>query len=199
VEAEMYFPGRALKLLSAIVLLSTFSLALSGCVESKTDLHSAYLVSDFSKYAKYDGWVFQTENLDNHKESTYLWVAFEKPNKLRLAAIDKDFRTAKAKNSPDGDLIISNIAAVPGMKNGFLIGVEEIPGKHVYYAFRLDDKNILYAVTAWGNVSTVPELVKKVNENIDVNEIIKYTPLGETDRQAVLAKVRAQNPQLQEK
>ncbi|MEJ2228288.1 MAG: hypothetical protein P8Y67_08660 [Alphaproteobacteria bacterium] len=198
VEADMYFQSRALKLFSAIALISTFVLSLSGCVESKTDLHSQHIISDFSKYANYDGWIFQTENLDNHKETSYLWVLFEKPNKIRLKAIDEDFKIAKARNSPDGDLIISNIAAIPGIKRGFLIGVQEIPGKHVYFAFRVDDKNTLYAATAWGNVANVSELVKKVNENTATKEIVKYTPLDETDRQKVLAKVRAQNPQQHE-
>ncbi|MEJ2117686.1 MAG: hypothetical protein P8Y36_07210, partial [Alphaproteobacteria bacterium] len=65
VEADMYFQSRALKLFSAIALISTFVLSLSGCVESKTDLHSQYIISNASKYANYDGWIFQTKNLDN--------------------------------------------------------------------------------------------------------------------------------------
>lgn len=194
----MYSSSRILKLISIFVLTSTFGLTLSGCVESKTDLHSPYILSDLSKYAKYDGWVFQTKNLDNQNESSYLWVVFEKPNGIRLKAIDKDFKIAKEKDASDGDLIIKNIAAVPGIKNGYLIGVQEAPGKYVYFAFRLDDKNILYAATAWGNVTTVPELVKKVNDNIASEKPVKYTPLSKTDRQKVLDKVRAQNPQQQE-
>jgi hypothetical protein len=187
----MYFSDRILKLLSAIALLSTFALMLSGCIESKTDLHSSYTISDSSKYAKYDGWIFQTIDSDN-KEISYLWVSFEKPNKLNLIGIDKNFKTSKGKGE---DIIIKHIADMPGIKDEFLIGVHEEDGEYVYFAFHLDDKNTLSAVTAYGKVATVSELVKKVNENIASKKQVKYTPLSETDRQKVLAKVRAQNPQ----
>jgi hypothetical protein len=191
VEAKMYLPGRVLKLLSVSALLSTFIFALSGCIESEKDLHSSYTTSDFGKYAKYDGWVFQTEDPET-KEIGYLWVSFVKPNKLNLIGIDHDFKASKDK----GEYInIRYIADIPGIKNEFLIGVQKERYGYMYFAFRLDDKNTLYAVFAHGKVASVSELVKKVNKNIASKEIMKYTPLGETDRQKVLAKVRAQNPQ----
>lgn len=194
----MYFPGRVLKSFLVSALFSALVLALSGCIDSKTDLHSPHIISDTSKYAYYDGWVFQTEGIKDNKETSYLWVSFEKPNKLKLIGLNKEFKTDKGKNASDGALIIKYIAAIPGMKNDFLIGIHETSDGYRYFAFRLDEKNTLLAVFTWGDVATVPELVKKVNDKIASKDIIKYTPLSETDRQKVLAKVKAQNPQLQE-